>query len=148
MVFSCFQFFDTTYSTAVHFLLFFANGRVRNCLTVELPGHGSTRFIFYYILPTVLQRGNIWSDIFPPTDLPKHFIKNLSHQFWKVLSHYGFHLQFSSFEWSWMPCHSELFITIVCFSTGSLMLLICKSSLYMEEISCLFSDKLPIFSHG
>ena len=55
----CFQFFDTTYSAAVHFLLFFANVCVRNCLTVELPGQGNTRFIFYYILPTVLQRGNI-----------------------------------------------------------------------------------------
>ena len=101
-------------------------------------------FITYYQL---CSKDGIYEVTFSPTDLPKHFIKNLSHQFWKVLSHCGFHLQFFSFEWSWTPCHpSCLFITFVCFSIGSLMLLICKSSLYMEEISCLFSDKLQFFS--
>lgn len=92
----------------------------------------------------------IYEVTFSPTDLPRHFIKNLKSlaiSFGRCYLAVVFVSNFSLLsEVECLVIPSCLSITSVCFSIGSLMLLICKSSLYMEESSHLFSDKLQVFS--
>lgn len=96
-------------------------------------------FITYYQL---CSKEGIYEVTFPPTDLPRHFIKNLKSLTISFGRCYLTVVLISNFsllsEVECLVLPSCLSITFVYFSIGSLMLLICKSSLHMEEISHLF----------